>query len=543
MVRKMLSYGLAVLLVVSFLPSFIAQAAAPSYSLAISNDKPSKGDQIEVAVKGQHLNDVYGYEINLDYDASRLIYVDMKSDIKGFSVPIVDEAGGHIKFAHTKTGATPGDDGDVTFVTVTFKAKETGKASIEFKDVKLVDSQMASKVETAGVKSVVDVAGTNSGGGGGGGGDTGGNTGTSVTVTADQLSHAVQGKVTIDLPAGTTELKLPSNASELLSSNKFVVHTDGFSLEIPSAVFKQLAEKMSTADLKDSVITLKLAPLSTADANALIAKTEKSSYAAIKLAGQVVDFGLSMTSAGGKTVSLTQFDQPMMIRFKADANFNSPKTGVFNISDGGALEYVGGVYGNGEMTASINHFSKYAALEVTKAFVDVPAKFWAYNAIVELAAKQIVNGTSPSTYEPNRLVTRAEFATLLVNALKLTKEAPIKFVDVPTNAWYAKSVAIAFQAGIVKGKSPTTFDPNGKITREEMVTMLMQAYEVKTGKKLGQYTDSPFKDMNSVSSWAANYVKAAADLKLVNGRAPGQFAPKGVTTRAEAAQVIYNLVK
>jgi len=345
MVRKMLSYGLAVLLVIAFQPPFIAQAAAPSYSLEISNDKPSKGDQIEVAVKGKYLTDVYGYEINVDYDASRLNYVEMKTDIKGFPVQQVDEAGGHIQFAHTKTGEVPGDNGDLTLVTLTFKAKEAGKASLEFKKVKLVDSHMTSKVDTAGVKSVVEIS-EKAGGGG--------NPGTK--------------------------------------------------------------------------------------------------------------------------------------------------------------------------------------------FTDVPLKFWAYNAIMELAAKQIVNGTSPTTFEPNRPITRAEFATLLVNALKLKVEGHIKFVDVPAKAWYAKPIAIAYQAGIVKGKSPTTFDPTGKITREEMVTMLMQAYEVKNGKKLSVYSGSPFNDMNKVSTWAANYVKAAAELKLINGRLPGQFVPKGVTNRAESAQVIYNLV-
>lgn len=98
------------------------------------------------------------------------------------------------------------------------------------------------------------------------------------------------------------------------------------------------------------------------------------------------------------------------------------------------------------------------------------------------------------------------------------------------------------KAGIVNGKSKSVLDPNGRITREEMVTMLIKAYEVMTSKKLDVYTGSKFNDMNQVSSWAVNYVNASVELGIINGRSDNKFAPKGTATRAEAAQVIYNLL-
>ncbi|MGO4494871.1 S-layer homology domain-containing protein [Paenibacillus sp. 2RAB27] len=80
---------------------------------------------------------------------------------------------------------------------------------------------------------------------------------------------------------------------------------------------------------------------------------------------------------------------------------------------------MGGKLDKDVIKAEINHFSKYAVLEVSKTYSDVPSSHWASYVIKELAAKQIVEGTSATTFEPERSVTRAEFTTLLVRALKL----------------------------------------------------------------------------------------------------------------------------
>ncbi|TXK80326.1 S-layer homology domain-containing protein [Paenibacillus sp. N3.4] len=194
------------------------------------------------------------------------------------------------------------------------------------------------------------------------------------------------------------------------------------------------------------------------------------------------------------------------------------------------------------MVAQISHFSKYAVLEVTKAFADVPNSHWAADVIKVLAAKQIVNGTSATTFEPERSVTRAEFTSLLVRALKLTGTGQLSFTDVKSDDWYAEAVSIAVKAGIVNGKSDKVFDPNAPINREEMVTMLMRAYSSVTGNPANGNGSASFTDELQISSWAVAFVNQAAALHLVQGRAAGVFEPQGITSRAEAAQVIYNLL-
>ncbi|MNO58364.1 Endoglucanase precursor [compost metagenome] len=174
----------------------------------------------------------------------------------------------------------------------------------------------------------------------------------------------------------------------------------------------------------------------------------------------------------------------------------------------------------------------------------MPAKHWASPAIQELAAKLYVQGTGKDKFEPNRAITRAEFTSMLVHSLGLTTRGEVSFADVSPSAWYAESISIASKAGIVNGRSASKFEPAAQITREEITVMLMKAYELKQGRvnTVASTDVALFKDMKQVSSWATTSVQEAARLGLVQGQSQGIFAPKGIASRAEATQVIYNLI-
>jgi|GEM_PF-2497029 len=364
----------------------------------------------------------------------------------------------------------------------------------------------------------------------------------SETVTEDKLKPA-DGKAVIEVKPDTTEVKLPVNTKDLLGDNKLVISSNRLSLEIPSSVLDQLLSQLTPAEQEGGSISLRFEPLGASDASAAIAKSASGSKSDIKLAGEIYEFSFTFTTASGSTTKLTQFNEPLKISLKVDPSADTRLVGLYYIADDGKLEFVGGHYENGVVTAEIGHFSKYAVLEVSRAFADVPKDFWAYAVIQQMAARQIVTGVSDTQFEPNRAITRAEFTRLLVEALKLTSTADIPFADVKPDAWYANSVAIAYKAGIVSGRSATTFDPNGLISREEMATMMMKAYEIIKGQKVEAVADTPFADMSSVSGWAVEYVKAAAELGLLQGRAQGKFVPKDNATRAEATQAIYTLIK
>jgi 2',3'-cyclic-nucleotide 2'-phosphodiesterase/3'-nucleotidase/5'-nucleotidase len=175
-------------------------------------------------------------------------------------------------------------------------------------------------------------------------------------------------------------------------------------------------------------------------------------------------------------------------------------------------------------------------------FKDVPVSHWAAGYINSLTADKIISGKTADTFDPNGLVTRAEFASLLTKALKLQVNVSPVFKDVPASAWYAGAVAAAHENKLVSGVTADTFAPNASITREQMAVMVKQGLDLRAGKILTASTAVSFSDSASISAWAASAVAVAVDKKIIAGRTDGSFAPKATATRAEAAKVISSLL-
>ncbi|MFD0618566.1 glycoside hydrolase domain-containing protein [Paenibacillus sp. GCM10027629] len=376
------------------------------------------------------------------------------------------------------------------------------------------------------------------------GGTANGNTDTRTLIVKkeDLTAPASNGVVTI-IAKDKEKIVLPANAAELLGHHQFVIQTGLFTLEVPTELFKSLVDKFSAIDQQNSTIELIMTPLSESDANNLLAIGQSSTHAQIKLSGNVIHFSLSIVGKDGKATSLSSFDKPMTIRFKADPSLNPKQTGIYDLADNGELGYVGGTFINGEWVAKIQHFGKYALLEFKKSFTDVKPTHWAADAIDQLAAKQIIGGTNATMFEPERSITRAEFTAMLVKALNLTSVGESKFTDVSKGAWYEEAVSIAVKAGIIQGTSTTTFNPDARITREEMVTMMMRAYVILKDVKLNENTASSFTDESAVAAWALDSVRAAAALHLINGRGANNFIPSGITSRAEAAALLNRVLQ
>ncbi|CAK4869411.1 unnamed protein product [Aphanomyces euteiches] len=204
-------------------------------------------------------------------------------------------------------------------------------------------------------------------------------------------------------------------------------------------------------------------------------------------------------------------------------------------------EYVGGEVNNGAktLTVKLQHLSKYAVMEYSKTFSDVPATHWASRTLQILAAKHIVNGISDSLFQPGGDTTRAEFVALLVRALNLEVSDEVKvFKDVKLDAWYAGSVQAAVKAGIVSGVSADLFAPNAQITRAEMAVLIARAL----GLKDDVSTNDEFADSKDIPVWAMPYVAALKTASLIQGREHNLFQPQAKATRAEAAKLILTVV-
>ncbi|BBH24731.1 hypothetical protein Back11_60760 [Paenibacillus baekrokdamisoli] len=383
-------------------------------------------------------------------------------------------------------------------------------------------------------------------GGGGGGGI--------IPPGVDQSTDTVSSKTTIfkpeDIPAaldGVVTLQIKDSEAVVIPANilsgdgtKNVLELTGThgKVSIPPAVLKQLTELVGKDKLADAQFSLSLTSISDSELSGTVKAVSGTDF---KKAGTVYDFKLSITAKDSKSILLTTFDEPITLTFEVDPNAVKHLTNVYYISEDGNLTYLPSKQDNGMLVAKVTHFSKYGVLQVKKAFADVSAAHWAHDAIEELAAKQFVEGTTPDKFAPNRLVTRAEFTVMLVHALGLSTEQPSVFKDVPVTAWYASAVAAAYQNNLVKGISEDSFAPSRPISREEMAVILKNALKHMNAASSAS-KDVTFKDSVKISSWAVDAVGFALANGLIKGDGSGMFIPKGMTTRAEAAQMLVNLL-
>lgn len=361
-------------------------------------------------------------------------------------------------------------------------------------------------------------------------------------VSEDSLKNGKDGKVQIEIANGKTSILLPLHAAKTLGTNDLALKVGDLSVTIPNKLLSTIPSLASGVDVDGSQILLELKPLIQSATKALVDALNKEGSTVTSLS-DVFDLRLSILKKDGTRIVVKKFDEPITISFKINGQSNKDLLGIYYLGDNGELEYVGGVLNGDVISAKVSHFSKYAVLEIVKPFKDVPATYWAFNAIQSLAAKQIVSGVTTTEFDPKSNVSRAEFTALLVRALGLKAEGQVQFTDIKSDAWYLSYVATASKLGIVSGRSNDAFAPNASITREEMAVMVIRALEVKSGKKIEPVAGSKaFADASSISKWADSYVKTAAGLGLLQGRENNQFAPKGWMTRAESAQIIYTLL-
>ena len=159
-----------------------------------------------------------------------------------------------------------------------------------------------------------------------------------------------------------------------------------------------------------------------------------------------------------------------------------------------------------------------------------------------MAAKGIINGTSETTFNPSADIRRADFIVLLVKALGLSAKPQGNFTDVSSSAYYADALATAKALGITAGVGNNNFNPNAKISREDMVVLAARAME-KAGKPLANASESElegYSDSAQISGYALNDVAALIKAGIIKGSG-NTINPKRTATRAEAAVIIYNL--
>jgi hypothetical protein len=360
-------------------------------------------------------------------------------------------------------------------------------------------------------------------------------------IKADELKP-VEGKLPIAITKEDKKIVLPAGAAAITNDSILTLSSEELDVQIPGDLLMELQKMVPTDQLKDAQISVNFEKLTKEQVNtALENSTGQLANTTVKSAGEVYEFTLSITTKDGKVQKLSVFDQPITLKLKLADDADPNLLGVYYLGDNGEFEYVGGHIVNGFIVVQVSHFSKYAVLEYTKQFGDVPANHWASRAIETLVAQHIVTGVNDSSFAPAKHVTRAEFASLLVRKLGLKAEGEQSFGDVDSKKWYAEDITAAAEAGIVNGRTANIFAPEDTLTRQEMTVMLMKAYGILSGKSIQSSQAATFLDIDKIAEWAIESVSAANKLGFVQGKGGNSFVPLGTSTRAEAVQMIYNL--
>lgn len=356
-----------------------------------------------------------------------------------------------------------------------------------------------------------------------------------LTVTEPKVN--AQNQIVIPMAEGQSEVRIPADAAALKGIAALKVEGKTVAVEIPGKVAQQL-QALAGQQQKGSMMSIGLEPSSTEQKTAWILQANKKSEAELRTAGEMFTLRLSVLNQQGVKTPLVSFAEPVSLRLKLQANGNPKLAGVYATADDGTLEYAGGTTEQSVLTSQVRQSGNYAVLEYDKSFADVTPADWAYSVIKEMAAKHIIEGDREGRFAPKREVTRAEFVTMLVRALGLKAEGMSSFTDVDSSKWYSDDVAAAFAAGIVKGDTTGKFAPESRISRQEMATLLVRSYELRSGSKAPAGSLPAFADAAKIDSWAKDAVSAAGSLGFITGTPDGFLKPQANATRAECAKVL-----
>lgn len=175
-----------------------------------------------------------------------------------------------------------------------------------------------------------------------------------------------------------------------------------------------------------------------------------------------------------------------------------------------------------------------------QSFPDI-ANHWAENYIKLARERNLIEGDENGNFNPDMRITRAELITMLMRVIDGDEVIyNDSFTDINQNDWFALPISKALELGIISGDK--TFRPNDYVTREEMCKMTVNVATILNGEI---FTEGEFEfgDADLVSAWAIPYIKKAVSAKLMNGMENGNFAPKENSTRAQAAAVICRMTE
>lgn len=204
------------------------------------------------------------------------------------------------------------------------------------------------------------------------------------------------------------------------------------------------------------------------------------------------------------------------------------------------------IVGGGTVSFTVEAPGTYQIVDRSAAFGDVAAGDWYHGSVGFVTARGLFTGTSESDFTPDGTMTRAMLVTVL-NRLAAAgqdkyvfeAESPASFSDVPEGTWYTEAVKWAGGAGLVGGVGGGRFDPDGKITREQMAVILYR-FAGQPALTAGQLE---FTDAGEASDGTFDALVWATAEGLLSGKGDHRLDPRGSATRAEVAAILQRFIR
>jgi hypothetical protein len=195
----------------------------------------------------------------------------------------------------------------------------------------------------------------------------------------------------------------------------------------------------------------------------------------------------------------------------------------------------------GKVSFTVTHFSKYAVCYVMPDLKDIGALSWAEKQISSVVAKGIMKSSGEAGFDPDKSITRAEFIYGLIRSLGLSSGFDKSFADVNSSDYYYQELGAAKALGIAQGLGNNEFKPDAAITRQDMAVLIERALKAAGKLNASAAADiASYEDSSEITAYARVSISRMAAEGIIIGSG-NRINPRGNTTRAEAAVILYRI--
>jgi len=349
-------------------------------------------------------------------------------------------------------------------------------------------------------------------------GSVGGNSGLYPYIPVDHVKEPVKKGETVVI-----EGKLIENGTEFTIDESII-----------NELMKENNQDLKLVQGKEVEIVV---PKGTIDFEALLKELGKYGLTVqlIKIDDQNYQLKVVAVSAEGKK-ELVSFSKHLSVLVKGQQE----KGSAVLRKDGEKLVPVPHTFVDGAFTVKTIRTGQFIVVNNEKSFEDIEG-LYSEMQILDLANREIVNGTAANTFTPNNKITRAELAVMIARALDLQPAQATTFTDVK-GKWYESAVQANYEVGIITGTTNETFSPNEFVTREQGAVMMARALKY-VDENVQLTKIYPYEDGAKISKYSAEDVFLLKELDIMTGAENNKFNPKDYLTRAQMAKVLHGTLK